>query len=67
MWEKIVLEIERNFLEISRTIYSNSERTEQLLVTEYFFNLFLSNKSKQLDFKLEKIIQEKLEKGKLKY
>ena len=52
--------------EISRTIYSNSERTEQLLVTEYFFNLFLSNKSEQLEFKLEKILgfrnmQEKLE------
>ena len=25
----------------SRTIYSNSERSEQLLVTECFFNLFL--------------------------
>ena len=27
--------------EITRTIYSNSERSEQLLVTECFFNLFL--------------------------
>ena len=27
--------------EITRTIYSNSERSEQFLVTEYFFNLFL--------------------------
>ena len=28
-------------LEITRTIYSNSERSEQFLVTECFFNLFL--------------------------
>ena len=27
--------------EITRTIYSNSERSEQILVTECFFNLFL--------------------------
>ena len=27
--------------EITRTIYSNSERSEQFLVTECFFNLFL--------------------------
>ena len=30
----------KNF-EISRTTYSNSERSEQILVTECFFNLFL--------------------------
>jgi hypothetical protein len=30
----------RNF-EITRSIYSNSERSEQLFVTECFFNLFL--------------------------
>ena len=46
--------------EITRTIYSNSERSEQFLVTECFFNLFLeflrSNKLEQLEFKLEKII-----------
>ena len=30
-----------NFFEITRTIYSNSERSEQLLVKECFFNLFL--------------------------
>ena len=51
LWEKIVLVIEKNFgnsrllickiFEITRTIYSNSERTEQFLVTECFFNLFL--------------------------
>ena len=29
-----------NNLEITRTIYSNSERSEQFLVTECFFNLF---------------------------
>ena len=51
--EKIVLVIEKNFwnsrlkaenlqiFEITRTIYSNSERSEQFLVTECFFNLFL--------------------------
>ena len=53
LWEKIVLVIEKSFeirgwrpricknFEISRTIYSNSERSEQFLVTECFFNLFL--------------------------
>ena len=48
-WEKIVLVIEKNFwnsricknFEIIRTIYSSSERSEQVLVTECFFNLFL--------------------------
>ena len=30
-----------NFFEITRTIYSNSEWSEQCLVTECFFNLFL--------------------------
>ena len=28
--------------EITRTIYSNSKRSEQFLLVEYFFNLFLS-------------------------
>ena len=43
--------------EITRTIYSNSERSEQFLVTECFFNLFLRpNKLEQLEFKLEKFI-----------
>ena len=32
--------IYKNF-EITRTIYSNSERSEQFLVTECFFNLLL--------------------------
>ena len=53
LWEKIVLVIEKNvwnsrlkaenlqIFEIIRTIYSNSERSEQVLVTECFFNLFL--------------------------
>ena len=51
-WEKIVLVIEKNFrssrlkaenkiFEITWTIYSNSERSEQYLVTECFFNSFL--------------------------
>ena len=35
--------------EITRTIYSNSERSEQFLVTECFFNLFLQvSKSQSL-------------------
>ena len=34
------LELEKN-LEITRTIYSSSERSEQFLVTECFFSLFL--------------------------
>ena len=44
-------------------IYSNSERSEQFLVTECFFNLFLevsqiywSNELEQLELKLEKNI-----------
>ena len=53
LWEKKILVIEEKFeirgwrprickiFEITRTIYSNSERSEQFLVTECFFNLFL--------------------------
>ena len=52
LWEKIVLAIEKNFeirgwrpricniFEITRTIHSNSETSEQFLATEFFFNLF---------------------------
>ena len=36
-WRRIIFK----FFEITSTIYSNSERSEQFLVTEYFFNLFL--------------------------
>ena len=49
--EKIVLVIKKKlwgwrpriwkFVEITRTIYSNSERSEQFMVIECFFNLFL--------------------------
>ena len=41
--EKIVLVIKKIFkiFEITRTIYSNSGSSEQFLVTECFFNLFL--------------------------
>ena len=41
LWEKIVLVIEKTFwnsIEIIRTICSNSERSEQFLVTECFSN-----------------------------
>ena len=62
--------IEKNFeaegrefaklFEITRTIYSSSERLEQFLVTECFltcsWRFLISNKLEQLKFKLEKII-----------
>ena len=56
LWEKIVPVNKKNrckFIENTRTIYSNSERPEQFLVTECFFNLrfLISNK-----LELEKII-----------
>jgi hypothetical protein len=49
LWDKIVIVIEKNFENLrlkaenlqNWTIYSNSERSEQFLVTECFFNLFL--------------------------
>ena len=46
-WSRKTLEIRGwrprgcKMFEITRTIYSNSERSEQFLVTECFFNLFL--------------------------
>ena len=39
LWEKNVIVIEKSF-ETTRTIYSSSERSEQFLITECFFNLF---------------------------
>ena len=46
--------------DITRTIYSNSERSEQFLVTECFltcsWRFLTSYKLEQLEFKLEKII-----------
>ena len=46
--------------EITRTIYSNSARSDQFLVTECFltcsWRFLISNKLEQLIFKLEKII-----------
>ena len=48
----------QEMFEITRTIYDNSERSEQFLATECFFNLSLEilklDKLKQLEFKLEK-------------
>ena len=53
LWEKIVLALDKTFwssrlkaknlqiFEITRTIYSNCERSEQILVTKCFFNLLL--------------------------
>ena len=51
-------EFAKFFRSLDRTIYSNSERSEQILVTECFFNFFLEvsqiyNKLEQLEFKLE--------------
>ena len=55
LWEKIILVIE---IEITRTIYSNSEKSEQFLVTECFITCSLKfliyNKLEVLEFKLEK-------------
>ena len=51
-WEKIVVVIE-NF-EIKSFKDSNSERSEEFLITECFFIRY--NKLEQLEFKLEKII-----------
>ena len=57
---------------MTRTIYSNSERSEQFLVLQYAFltcswRFLISNKLEQLKLKLEKLLgfrnmQEKLEK-----
>ena len=47
-------------IEITRTIYSNSERLEQFLVTGCFLTcswwFLISNKLEKLEFKLENII-----------
>ena len=56
--------------EITRTIYSNSERSEQFLVTECFFTsswrFLISNKLEQLEIKLEKNIGIKIHAGKVR-
>ena len=41
----VKFQAERNFFEITRTIHSNSERSEQLLITEWFFLLVLKGLS----------------------
>ena len=71
LWEKIALVIKRNLIrdwrsrifkmfEITWTIYSSSERSEQTLVTEClltcWWRLLRSNTLKQLQFKMEKNI-----------
>ena len=59
LWEKNVPVIEKKFeirgwrprifkIEITRTIYSNSERSQQFLVTECFFNFLMSHKLEKL-------------------
>ena len=63
--EKILkFEAEDREFEITRTICSNSKRSEQFLVRECFFSLimevsppfFISDKLEQLGFKFEKIL-----------
>ena len=58
------------YFEITRTIHSKSERSEQFLVTDCFltcsWRFLISNKLQQLEFKLENLLgfrnmQEKLE------
>ena len=56
--------------EITRQIYSNSESSEQFLVTEFLtcsWRFLISNKLEQLELKLELLgfrnMQEKLENG----
>ena len=66
--EKIVLVIEKNFanFESTRTICSNSERSEQFLIQNVFltcsWKFLRHNKLEQLEFKLEQI-EFKLEKN----
>ena len=66
LWEKNGLDFCKIF-EITRTSYSNCERSEQFLVTECFLNLFLevsqSNELEKLIFKLKKILGAKVKKG----
>ena len=56
---RLKLRINKNF-EITRTIYSNSEKTPQFLKRNTFFTCFCrllrSNTLEQLEFKLEKLI-----------
>ena len=70
-WERIVLVIEKTFgirgwrpricknFEITRKIYSNSEKSEQFLVTECFltWRFLRSNNLEHLEFELEKNIR----------
>ena len=59
-FEKEMFQWSRKLLKITGTIFSNSERSEQFLVTESFltcsWRFLISNKSELLKFKLEKII-----------
>ena len=51
----------REFAKFLRSLEKFIERSEKILVTEYFFNSFLdvliSNKLEQLEFKMEKIVE----------
>ena len=44
------------FAKFLRTICSNSERSDTILVTESFLTFFRYDKLEELEFKLEKII-----------
>ena len=64
LWEKTVLVIKKTWpgmcknFEITRKIYSNSERAGQFLVTKWFLTWFwrflISNNWEELEFKLKK-------------
>ena len=65
LWEKIVLVMEKNFwnsrickiFEITRTIYSNSQRSEQFLKQNVFLTCYwMFHELEQIKIKLEKII-----------
>ena len=63
------VQITAALFETTRTIYSNSERSEECLVTECFLTCFwrflISNELEQLNLKLEKNIGIKKHAGKI--
>ena len=58
----VKFQAEGKIFEITRTIHSNSERSEHFLVTEWgfltcFWRFLISDNLEQFEFKLEKIIE----------
>ena len=67
LWERVVLLIEKKwrlrickFFEITRTIYSNSERSDQFLETDFFltcsWRFLRSNELEQIEFEFWKFL-----------